>query len=311
MGGNLFSDVVQPISINNINSTLEAYYKELSRVFPNKTLVFKEFKTIGSAGKKEVSGDIDLAISVTLLLDSNLSDGSISTWGIDPSHVDIDFLILKKRSRTATDYQLKLKAFLLNFSKKLNYESSMITSADKKVGSGSLFTYFPQYNGSTKLDINVQIDWMIGDINWLVFSYYSDVYKGNVKGLHRTQMILSLFNHKELIFNHSSGVKRKSDNQIVATEPKEAIEVLNEAYGINLTQDILSNYFTLREYLEKYLTEDDYSSIINIYLKILSRTRCDIPEDLQDNWREKQEELELSTKFLPKTSKLFGERYYC
>jgi hypothetical protein len=145
---------------------------------------------------------------------------------------------------------------------------------------------------------------MVGDIEWLEFSYYSEEYKGAVKGLHRTQLMLSMFTNLGMIFNHSQGVKLKSTGEVLASKPSEAIEVLNKSYNIKLTPAIMANYFDLIKYINTHLDKSIYDSIIAIYLRILDSTRCDIPEDLQKTWKDRQGELGLTGKFLPPESKL-------
>lgn len=311
MGGNVFKGKTDRIKRDDITTTLDNYFDELGRLFPKKKNIFKYFKPVGSVGKKDTSGDIDLAIDVSTILDKNFSDESIKEWGIEPQIIKDNFIKLKARSRTATDSQLMLKSFLLELVKVINSKSPNIFCDEKKVTPGNIFSLYPQFDGTTKkkLDIGVQIDWMIGDLDWLEFSYYSEEYKGNVKGLHRTQLMLSMFTNKGLIFNHAGGVKDKETNTILATKPSEAIDKLNELYNFNLTKSILENYFTLRTFLEKNLDKSEYDSIIGIYLRILDSTRCDIPEDLQNTWKARKTELQLTGKFLPDDSKLLQESY--
>ena len=194
MGGNVFKGKTDRIKRDDITTTLDNYFDELGRLFPKKKDIFKYFKPVGSVGKKDTSGDIDLAIDVSTILDKNFSDESIKEWGIEPQIIKDNFIKLKARSRTATDSQLMLKAFLLELVKVINSKSPNIFCDEKKVTPGNIFSLYPQFDGTTKkkLDIGVQIDWMIGDLDWLEFSYYSEEYKGNVKGLHRTQLMLSV-----------------------------------------------------------------------------------------------------------------------
>ena len=311
MGGNVFKGKTDRIKRDDITTTLDNYFNELGRLFPKKKDIFKYFKPVGSVGKKDTSGDIDLAIDVSTILDKNFSDESIKEWGVEPQIIKDNFIKLKTRSRTATDSQLMLKAFLLELVKVINSKSPNIFCDEKKVTPGNIFSLYPQFDGTTKkkLDIGVQIDWMIGDLDWLEFSYYSEEYKGNVKGLHRTQLMLSMFTNKGLIFNHAGGVKDKETNTIIATKPSEAIDKLNELYKFKLTKSILENYFTLRTFLEKNLDKSEYDSIIGIYLRILDSTRCDIPEDLQNTWKARKTELQLTGKYLPDDSNLLKESY--
>ena len=159
-----------------------------------------------------------------------------------------------------------------------------------------------------KLPLRVQIDINFGDVDWLSFAYYSDTYPNNVKGLHRTQLMLHMFSYKNYIFGHSYGVKNKTTQEIVAKTPEEAIQLLNSLYNIHLNEKILQNYSKLQEYLRKTLDPSTLNEIYDIYLKTLDSTRCDIPEDLQQYWLENQDRLKLTGKFLPNDSRLYPHR---
>jgi hypothetical protein len=303
MGGNVFAGT-DKIRKEDIGQTLEKYFDELSSIFPTKKEIFKQFKTVGSVGKKPMSGDIDLAVDINLLLD-DVSHASIASWGMNPDDVKLIFEKMKKRARTASDESIMQRAFLQQLVYDINDKSDVIIFDEKKVTSGSIFSQCLQYNEhGEQLDKAVQVDWMIGDIEWLEFSYYSEGYEGNVKGLHRTQLVLSLFDSANLLFKHSDGVIDKETKEVLATKPNEAISVLNDVYELSLTKEIICNYFTLRKYLEDNLDKDIYNDVINIYFKILDRTRCDIPYDIQDVWLNKKDTLNLSGKFLPENSNL-------
>ena len=64
-GGNVFKgERVDSIPLAFIQPTLEQYYEELSRLFPQHASKFADFAPLGSVGKKAKSGDIDLAVDV-------------------------------------------------------------------------------------------------------------------------------------------------------------------------------------------------------------------------------------------------------
>jgi hypothetical protein len=188
---------------------------------------------------------------------------------------------------------------------KINNALPDVEVDDKASGSGSIFCAIPQYtpNGE-KLDKAVQTDINIGNPEWLRFSYYSQSYEGNVKGLHRTQLMLALFSNKGRTFGHTTGVVNKDTGEKEASNPKEAIALLNKLYGFNLTQDILDDYFKLEDFIKKNISKEEYNSIMDRYLKILDSTRADIPDNLQKYWIDNQDRLGLKGKFLPDNSKL-------
>ena len=306
MGGNIFKGKTQGIKKEHIEPTVERYLSELQRVFPGKKSVFnkKYFKYIGSVGKKAVSGDIDFAIDISTIIDKNFSDEGIKKWGIEPQAVRDTFQKLKKRARTATDSDLMMKSLLTLIVLKINTEATNIHCDEKKISNGNIFGLFPQFDEKgTQLDYGVQMDWMVGNLQWLEFSYYSEVYTDNVKGLHRTQLMLSMFTNLGLTFNHVTGVKDKASGEVLATDPKRAVEILETRYGVKLSKSTMANYHSLITVVNK-LSKADRDNIIAIYFKILDSTRADIPSDLQKEWKARKSELGLTGKFLPPESKL-------
>lgn len=296
-GGHVFGEGSDPIKKEYIKSTLDHFIADFTKIFPKTKGHFENPQTLGSVGKKDVSGDIDIAIDGESL--ENTDD-----WDIDKEHVDELYLKFKKRARTATDKQLMRRAIITTIAEKINSTNSLIKASEKQSGSGVLFCEYAQFDGNKELDLTVQIDINFGNVDWLKFAYYSDSYSGNVKGLHRTQLMLHLFANKEHGFNHNNGVKDNKTGEIVANKPEEAIKKLNELYGFKLDEKTLQNYHKLQEFLRKNLSEEELNKVYDIYLKTLDSTRCDIPEDLQEYWVKNRERLGLKGKFLPDDSRL-------
>lgn len=291
-----------PIKKEDIKPTLARFIQEFLQVFPKAKGHFEGIQTLGSAGKKDESGDIDLALDEKAF--TNIHD-----WNLTQSEVNNYFTTFQKRARTATKEQLLKRAIITAIGDKLETESSRIKVDTKGAGNGTLFCQYPQFDSSGKfLGKEVQIDINIGDPNWLKFAYYSDAYKGNIKGLHRTQLMLSLFANKGYTFSHNYGVKSKETNKIVAKSPNQAINLLNDLYGFQLSEETLQNYHKLQDYLKNHLDEQELHQVWDRYLKILDSTRCDIPDDLQEYWLDNQDRLELKGKFLPSDSKLYPFR---
>ena len=300
-GGNVFGTTA-PIKREYIQPTLDKFTKELKRIFPKVTF---SFESLGSVGKKAESGDIDLGFSANNII-SNDGTPLFDKWGISPQEFQVTYDQIRKRSKTATEAQSKLRAMLQLIATKIENESETIGTDTKASGSGSIYCAFPQYDesGNTVGDKSVQIDINVGNLDWLKFSYYSNTYKDNVKGLHRTQLMLSMFQALGLSFTHATGVKSKETGETIATNPGEAIQALNNGYGIELTPDVVNDYFELMGYIKKNISKDKFNQILDIYLKILDSTRADIPFDLQQYWIKNQDRLGLKGKFLPDDSKL-------
>ena len=297
MGGNVF-DSTAPIKKEHIKPTLKEFLRQFKSIFPKAEPFFREMQTLGSVGKKDYSGDIDLALA-----GSSFDD--INDWGLDEKRVQDLFAGFKKRARTSTDDQLMKRAVIVSVAQRILDADTEIIADIKGSGAGALFLLFPQYDETNQVvGQNVQIDINVGDVDWLAFAYHSATYSGNVKGLHRTQLMVSLFSHKGYIFSHNYGVKSRETQEIVANNPQQAIDLLNQLYGLNLNRDTVGDYFKLMETLEAGLSKEYLYGVYNTYLKILDSTRADIPEDLQQYWIENQDKLGLKGKFLPDNSNL-------
>lgn len=308
-GGNVFRGQTASINRENIAPTLERYFADMRKTFPGKAGIFNEqhFHPLGSVGKKPVSGDIDLGVSAADILDKEMSAESIAKWGIDPAAVDAESQALAKRARSASPEQIRMKAFLKLLCQYINQHSSEVHCDEAKVTAGNIFGLFPQFDQQgNNLEIGVQLDWMIGDINWLKFSYYSSEYpqESNVRGLHRTQLLLSAFQVANMSFNHVSGVKDKATGEVIASNPQQALQVLNKALGTDITAQDAENYYSLFDKLSSELPPEQLSALLDIYFKILDSTRADIPDNLQKAWIEKKDKLGLTGKFLPDNSAL-------
>lgn len=297
MGGNVFNNTAR-IKKENIKPTLKELYRQLGKIFPGANKHFSRMKTLGSVGKKDYSGDIDLALPEDAL-------HHIEDWNLDKNLIGQLFTQFKKRARTSPDKLLLKRAILVAIARRIEDSDSEIGVDDKATGGGTLFLVFPQYNeDSHRLGEGVQIDINVGDLDWLTFAYYSASYEGNIKGLHRTQLMLALFTEKGYTFSHNYGVKDRETQEIVAKTPTQSIELLNREYNFDLDQDTLSNYYELIDFIKHNVNQSTLNSILDRYLRILDSTRADIPQDLQQYWIDNQSRLGLTGKFLPNDSNL-------
>jgi hypothetical protein len=191
--------------------------------------------------------------------------------------------------------------------KQINAKAPTLHTDEAKVTDGNLFGMFPQIDPEgNSIGTGVQIDWMVGNLAWLKFSYYSAARPegSNVKGLHRTQLMLSAFQVADLSFNHISGVKDKSTGQVIAQDPDQALSILGERLGFKISQADAEDYYKLNKLLNSKMKPADYDKLLDIYFKSLESTRADIPLDLQDYWIKNQDRLGLKGKFLPDNSNL-------
>ena len=266
--------------------------------------ILNEMAKHESVAEKEI-------VKVALVAQYTLKD--LERWGLDSSHIEDLYQKFKSKARTATDKQLRKRAILTDMAEKVENQSNNLSVNTKQAGSGTLFFEFPQYkkDGEQHIDKKVQIDINTGNLEWLKFSYYSDRYpEKNVKGLHRTQLIVALLSNKGYIFYHNTGVKNKETGKMEATKPEDVVTLLSNLYDCTFTLDILKNYWKLDKFIEDHLDEDELSKVYRIYLGILDHTKdTDIPDgEIMNQWLDHQTEWGLSGKFLPSDSKLSAFR---
>ena len=280
MGGNIFKDYASPIVRENIRPTLKKYTDHLGLIFPEKAQVFKHFYPVGSVGKKAVSGDMDLALDFKHLFEGEpYNPTELRQYKITPSDWEAMYKRIKKRARTSTDEMCKLKAFLKLLAHPIISEG-LVHVANEKTTHGNIFTLFPQYDRFGQLNEYVQVDWMIGHLPWLKFAYHSGE-SGDLKGMHRTQLMVAMLSNKGYTFSHLHGIKNKKTQEFVATTPSEAIELFNSLFG-KLCRDDFHNFLSLHYFLKEYSSLEEYKGIIKSYLRILEISKAQIPYVLRE-----------------------------
>ena len=277
MGGNIFKNKATSISIENIQPSIDAYKQRLGEIFPMKAQAFNFFEPVGSAGKKSSSGDLDLAIDSTHIVKSFTED-EISKWGLDYDEWYETYKKIHKRARSATYHMCKMRALLTMIAEKL--QESGIDAEVKKTTAGNIFTCFPQYDidGEPNGEY-IQIDWMVGDIEWLRWAYYSHGEQG-LKGLHRTQFIVACFSSLGMTFNHFSGIKTKGEEEWEVTSPEEAIEILSENFG-KISIDQTETFRKLHSWLLSNAPKDDYLDVVTRYSKIIKLAKAELPDEIK------------------------------
>ena len=321
-GGNVFKgEAVGPIPLASIQPTLEQYYEELSRLFPQHTSKFSNFTPLGSVGKKAKSGDIDLAVDVEEMFpQGKVTDEDLQSWNLDPAAWRATYEKMVKRARIAKPAEVELRAFLYEIAKYIGENSQIIKTDLKKVRPGQMFSLFPQISETgEQQDVGVQIDWMMGNRNWLKFSYFSpDPTESQplLKGLHRTQLLLAMFLAKDHSFKHVGGVFDRKTGKKVAHSPAEAMRLLGKLYSSNVSPEIFNTFESALGWLMDNASEEDRNRALDAYLTILDRTagnketlpsgeenRCGyIPQELEDYWLQNWKRLGLKGSILCKTA---------
>lgn len=273
MGGNIFKNIATSIPKDRIEPTIKAYTKALGEIFPMKAHSLTFFEPVGSAGKKPISGDLDLAIDSTHITRSFTSN-ELQKWGIDWDDWNDLYSKIHKRARTATHQMSKMRALLTLISAKITENN---IDVNDRVTAGNIFTCFEQHDDNGPTGEFVQIDWMVGDIDWLRWSYYSHGEQG-LKGLHRTQFLVALFSEIGYTFSHFSGIKEKKTSEWTITSPEDALQLLSGHYGM-VTHSQTQTFAQLHSWLlrSKAIL---YSSVVARYKEILKMQKESIPNVL-------------------------------
>lgn len=278
MGGNIFKDKATSISIENIQPTIDAYKQKLGEIFPMKAHSLTFFEPVGSAGKKTTSGDLDLAIDTTHII-RHFTEAEIQKWGLDYEKWERTYLKIKKRARSATSHMCRMRSLLTLISEKL--AENGIDVEIKKTTAGNIFTCFPQYNPEGQITGDyIQIDWMVGDIDWLRWSYYSHGEEG-LKGLHRTQFIVACFSKLGMTFNHFKGIKLKKETEWHITDPETAIEALSCGFG-PITLEQTKTFKELHSWLLENASKDDYLEVVRRYIGIINLAKAELPQQIKE-----------------------------
>jgi len=273
MGGNIFKNKAKSIPKHRIEPTIKAYTQKLGEIFPIKAHSLSFFQPVGSAGKKDISGDLDLAIDSTHIVRA-FTGTELEKWGIDWEEWNDLYTKIHKRARTATYEMSKMRALLTLISAKL--AENNIDVGDR-VTAGNIFTCFPQYDENGPTGDYVQIDWMVGDIEWLGWAYYSHG-EISLKGLHRTQFLVALFSEIGYTFNHFSGIKKKDSKEWTITSPEDALQLLSEHYG-DIRHSQTQTFAQLHSWLLK-TDSDAYFRVVSRYREILRVQKEKIPNVL-------------------------------
>tara|TARA_R110000796_G_scaffold146848_1_gene263581 strand:+ start:4842 stop:5756 length:915 start_codon:yes stop_codon:yes gene_type:complete len=289
-GGNVFKNTeydTQNIPLDNIQPTVNKFAEDLSKLFPAKSLAFKNITNknswLGSTGKKPESGDVDLAFPIEHFFLNGEPD--IKGWRISEDEFNALYGKNRKRARTATDEQIQVKSMVELIVQKINSSGTDLFSSDKASGAGSIHFSFPQYTPSgEKLNSFSQFDLDIGDIDWLKFRFNSVLPKDNpqIKGLHRGQLMLAMFAVTGYTFKSGKGFIRKDNREIVAKKPQGAMEVFNSEYNPPnpLTLEILGDYGKLVNYIKDNFKPEDKNSTLDMFKRALERADAYVPDNI-------------------------------
>ena len=104
---------------------------------------YKLFEKLGSAGKKDVSGDIDLSYDVKNIFPDGKPD--FKGWGVYENKYNELLAQFTKKARTASPEKLQLRSMIVLIGDKINDALPDVEVDLKASGNGSIFCAIPQY----------------------------------------------------------------------------------------------------------------------------------------------------------------------
>ena len=346
-GGHLFgSDPIEQRNLKPTAEAYYAELRRLFPKKAN-VFTYNQQNLLGSAFKKDTpSGDIDVAFAASEFYKGNITDWNLSPAAVKAKTEELLKRAINYRKavkagdKKAIEYHMFLKqqeATNILISAYINEHSELITTKPEEAKPTMIMTAVPQFGADGQpvvrpdgTPLMAQVDINIGNLDWLKFSSFSADYRRNVanmsaelkavygdfdklpykseiKGAHRTQLILSIFEYLGLTFSHQEGVKDKATGKVLANNADEAIKILNDRLKLHgaLTREVVDNYHLLHKFLKEHLPEATYKAIIDIFLKQrMESQRLDIPADLVDYWKQNKERLGLTGKFNPNVQAL-------
>lgn len=214
-GGNVFNDENDESATKRINQadvipTVEWLEKITGLKLQNSLL--------GSTGKKETSGDLDIAIDPNILVDfkSFKSDPKIKrdhkTQFLDKAKDELISRIVASGKYTA---QQKKTKDTPNPSKIYDISKSGVSVHFKTPILGNKDNGF------------VQTDFMFGDPNWMKFAQSAPSSNSKFKGVHRAMLTMSVATGQGYKFSTTEGLQNRSTGEFITDPDKIAKTILN------------------------------------------------------------------------------------
>lgn len=274
-GGNIFVEA-DSIAKEDVVPTVEVFVTDMIELFPKAEKYLRDYILLGSTGRKDKSGDIDVGYDHKALSD-------IQAWNITKDQLAEEYKLVKEKAYTATNVQIIVRSTInLIMEQIMDKLPDKIQVEKRYSGRGKFHALIKQYTPEGNSNSKVQIDVIFGDPDWIKFTYYSEDYPDDLKGLHRTQLLHAMFSVKGYVFDHIYGVKDEESGKLLARKPEEAISLLENIYGIEFNEKILTSYQSLEKYLRENLNTEDYKEIIDNYIGILVNTRdAKIPTNIK------------------------------
>jgi hypothetical protein len=182
-GGNVFKDAEKNPLTSRINKQdVVSTLKWLEKV----TGLAHADHMLGSTGRAETSGDLDVAV--------------------DPKNIDKDTLVAKLVAWAAK-----------------NHPGDKPRQWVAKTGNSVHFR--TPINGNEQ-NGHVQTDLMFGEPDWMHFVYAGGADGSQFKGVHRAQLVASIAKAKGLKMSQRDGLVSRETNEVVTKDPNQIAELL-------------------------------------------------------------------------------------
>ena len=270
----------EPIYKDNIESTTKYFLKQFNK-YTKINIDFNSIKILGSAGKKDYSGDIDISIPkeisrqlvqylITELYSNKKKDFFLNN--VEKKNPGIDEN--RKNAIAALNFGRSVGS-PFNFDKK-NRGIKLLTTVnefDFEDGMPGLVPFVvDQIDKNGKfLNKKAQLDLNFGNNEWMSFAYFYEPEESPdnrpIKGLHRNAILASLIQSYGGEWGFQKGFK-KIKNSAFSEEKTDLIAFLKDKIKLNIEEKDLNSYSSILNII-KQLNKNKRKQIFDIMIKRL------------------------------------------
>lgn len=271
----------EPIYKDNIESTIKYFLRQFNK-YTKINIDFNTIKILGSAGKKDYSGDIDISIPkeisrqlvqylINELYNNKKKDFFLNN--VEKKHAGIDEN--KKNAIAALNFGRSIGS-PFNFNKE-NRGIKLLTTVnefDFEDGMPGLVPFVVDQIGSNGEFLNkkVQLDLNFGNNEWMSFAYFYEPEESPdnrpIKGLHRNAILASLIHFLGGEWGFQKGFKKTKKDKQFSEKKTDLIAFINNKIKLNIEEKDLNSYSSILKIVKK-LNKNEREEVFNIMIKRL------------------------------------------
>lgn len=266
---------------NNIESTV-IYFLEKFKQYTGININIDSVKILGSAGKKDYSGDIDISIpkeisrQLVQYLINELYNNKKKDFFLNNIEKKYPGIEENKKNAIAALNFGKSVGSPFNFDKEQHGIKLLTTinDFDFEDGMPGLIPFVvDQIDSNGKfLNKRVQLDLNFGDNDWMSFAYFYEPEESPdnrpIKGLHRNAILASLIHFLGGEWGFQKGFKKSKKDSSFNEQKTDLIAFINDKIKLNIEEKDLNSYSSILK-IVKQLDKNKRKKIFDIMIKRL------------------------------------------